>query len=116
MLTESQLHRIEQRLLEERGRALDDIKRSQGSAAEGELSRTSDLSEAPTHLADRGTETEDEELEATLAAREIVELEQIDAALERLYKRPREFGRDVRTGRDIPFERLEIIPWATTDR
>lgn len=114
MLTQSQLHRIEERLLEERARALGDVNRSQATAAEGELERTSDPSEAPTHLADRATETEDEELEAALAEREIGEIAEIDAALERLYKHPREFGRSEQTGRDIPFDRLELVPWATS--
>jgi RNA polymerase-binding transcription factor DksA len=43
-----------------------------------------------------------------------VELEEIDAALERLYHSPQDFGRDERTGHDIPFERLDVIPWART--
>ena len=114
MLTDSQLRRIQERLLEERDRTLRDLNRSQASAAEGELKLTGDVSEMPTHPADRGTETEDEELAATLADREIAELAEIDAALERLYKHPKEFGRSDRTGRDIPFERLEMVPWATS--
>jgi DnaK suppressor protein len=114
VLTESQRTHIQKRLLEERERALRDLNRSQAEAEEGELERTGDLSEAPTHLADRGTETEDEELSASLASREIAELGEIDAALERLYKAPDRFGLDERTGRDIPFERLDLIPWART--
>jgi RNA polymerase-binding transcription factor DksA len=100
--------------MEERARALRDLNRSQADAGEGELERTGDLSQAPTHLADRGSETEDEEVEASLADREIAELADIDAALERLYKHPERFGRDERTGKDISFERLDLIPWATT--
>jgi len=42
------------------------------------------------------------------------ELEEIDAALERLYRTPERFGICEETGRPIPFERLEIIPWART--
>jgi DnaK suppressor protein len=114
VLTDLQLRRIQERLMEERERALSDLNRSQAAAAEGELERTGDLTELPTDFADRGTETEDEELEATLAEREIGQLAQIDAALARLYKNPREFGRSHRTGRDIPFERLELVPWATS--
>jgi DnaK suppressor protein len=114
MLTDTQLNHIRERLLEERARALGEVNRSQASAAEGELESTADLSEAPTHNADRGTETEDEELAATLAEREIGELAEIDAALERLYKRPRDFGRCEQTGKDIPLARLELIPWART--
>jgi RNA polymerase-binding transcription factor DksA len=43
-----------------------------------------------------------------------LELEEIDAALKRLYHSPQDFGRDERTGHDIPFERLDVIPWART--
>lgn len=114
MLTDSQRDHIHKRLLEERDRAVRDLKRSQADAEEGELERTGDLSEAPTHIADRGTETEDEEIEATLADREIVELGEIDAALERLYKSPERFGVDERTGKEIPFERLDLVPWTRT--
>lgn len=114
MLTESQRKHLHKRLLEERERALRDLNRSRATAEEGELERTGDLSEAPTHLADRGTETEDEEIQASLDGREIAELGEIDAALERLYKSPERFGLDERTGRDIPFERLDLIPWART--
>jgi len=114
VLSESQRKYLYKRLIEERERALRDLNRSQADAGEGELERTGDLSEAPTHLADRGTETEDEEIQASLADREIAEVADIDAALERLYKHPDRFGRDERTGKDIPFERLDLIPWART--
>jgi len=114
MLTRNQLQQIERRLLAERERTLATLNESQASAAEGELARTSDLSEAPTHVAERASETENEELEAELAAREIMQIEEIDAALERLYKRPQAFGRCERTGQQIPFARLEIVPWART--
>ena len=114
MLTDAQRQYLYKRLLEERARALQDLNRSQADAGAGELERTGELSKAPTHLADRGSETEDEELAASLADREIAELADIDGALERLYKDPERFGRDERTGKDIPFERLELIPWART--
>jgi len=38
----------------------------------------------------------------------------IDAALERLYQAPEKFGRCEDTGKDIPFARLDLIPWART--
>jgi RNA polymerase-binding transcription factor len=40
------------------------------------------------------------------------ELVEIDEALRRLYRQPEGYGRDERTGDDIPFARLDIIPWA----
>lgn len=51
---------------------------------------------------------DERESNATRASRE---LKEIDAALERLYKSPAEFGRG-EDGREIPFERLDMIPWA----
>ncbi len=113
MLTDDQLSHIRERLLEERARALGDVNRSQDDAAEGALESTGDLSSI-TDNADRATQTEDDELAATLAEREIGEIAEIDAALERLYKNPKEFGRDERTGKDIPLARLDLIPWART--
>jgi RNA polymerase-binding transcription factor DksA len=37
-----------------------------------------------------------------------------DAAFERLYSDPDSFGRDEATRAEIPFERLNLIPWART--
>ena len=42
------------------------------------------------------------------------ELEEIDAALRRLYESPERFGLSETTGEPIPFERLDLIPWART--
>ena len=50
-----------------------------------------------------------------LADRASRELEEIDAALQRLYETPERFGLSESTGRPIPFERLDIIPWARTE-
>ena len=79
-----------------------------------EQERAGDLTSMPFHLADRGTDTMDEELDTSNATRISRELAEIDAALERLYRTPEQFGRCENTGRDIPFERLDLIPWART--
>ena len=55
-----------------------------------------------------------EELDAANATRISNELAEIDAALERLYETPEKFGICEETGKDIPFRRLELIPWART--
>jgi RNA polymerase-binding transcription factor DksA len=68
----------------------------------------------PLHMADRGTDTMQQELDASNATRVSRELAEIDAALERLYQTPEEFGRCEETGKDIPFPRLDMIPWART--
>ena len=42
------------------------------------------------------------------------ELGEIDDAVQRLEGDPERFGHDERTGEEIPFERLDLIPWART--
>jgi RNA polymerase-binding transcription factor DksA len=115
MMTEAQRQHFERRLLEERAYALDLLNRSTTAAAtEDEQDRAGDLSKMPTHMADRGTDTIDEEVAASNATRLSRELAEIDAALERLHTTPERYGICEDTGRPIPLERLEIIPWART--
>ena len=38
----------------------------------------------------------------------------IDEAIRRLEREPERFGHDERTGEQIPFERLDLVPWART--
>jgi RNA polymerase-binding transcription factor DksA len=114
-LTDSQRKHLEQRLREERARALQSLNRSlDESASESEEDQSGDLTKMPTHQADLGTDTMQEELDASNATRISRELAEIDAALERLYRTPERFGICEDTGQDIPFERLDIIPWART--
>ncbi len=114
-LTTEQRKHLEKRLLDERTRALDLLNSFVAERSEStEQDEASNLSTVPLHPADIGTDTMDAELDATNATRVSRELAEIDAALERLYSSPDEFGRCEDTGRDIPFERLDIIPWART--
>ena len=114
-LTGPQRQHLEQRLREERARALRILDRSLDDRSdESERDRTGDLTVAPLHLADRGTDTMQSEFEAANTTRISRELAEIDLALERLYRRPELFGICEDTGRDIPFERLDVIPWART--
>src|ERR1700694_3243969 len=113
-LTIQQRKHLEKRLKDERARALQLLNgivadRSSSSEQEG----AGDLSLIPFHLADLGTDTMDEELDESNATRISRELTEIDAALERLYKSPTQFGL-CDDGREIPFERLELVPWAHT--
>lgn len=114
-LSKKKRQHLERRLLEERARA----QRLLGGsitehAREDEQERTGDLTSMPLHPADLGTDTMQEELDASNATRISRELAEIDSALERLYKTPEKFGICEDTGKDIPFERLDIIPWART--
>lgn len=114
-LSASQRKHLERRLLEERSRAQRTLSRSVDEQADGdEQDRSGDLTSMPLHMADRGTDTMQQELEASNATRVSRELAEIDAALERLYQTPQKFGVCEDTGEDIPFARLEIIPWART--
>jgi DnaK suppressor protein len=110
-LTKKKRDHLERRLLEERKRAQ---RLLGGSMSEDNQDASGDLTSMPLHPADLGTDTMQEELDASNATRISRELAEIDAALERLYKTPEKYGVCEDTGEDIPFERLDIIPWART--
>jgi len=111
-LTDEQRHHLEARLKEERARAARVLERHAGTLGVSEQEETGDLSRHPLHLADEGTDTFERELEASLATRARRELAEIDAALRRFYAQPNRFGICEDTGREIPFERLDLVPWA----
>ena len=114
-LSDAQRRHLERRLVEERTRAQDSLTRTLGTwSAEDEQDRAGDLTLAPFHAADRGTDTMDAELEAAEATRVSRELAEIDAALARLYATPEQFGRCADTDGWIAFERLDVVPWART--
>jgi DnaK suppressor protein len=114
-LTVEQLQHMEERLQEERARALRILNRSVAEHSdESEQDQAGNLSSLPFHPADLGTDTMQAELDATNATRVSRELAEIDAALERLYRNPEQFGVCQETGADIPYERLDLIPWART--
>ena len=114
-LTNAQRAHLERRLKDERARALRMLNRDLGDHADSDRQDAAgDLTLAPFHSADLGTDTMDDELEASNDARISRELAEIDAALERLYQHPERFGVCEDTGQEIPFERLDAIPWART--
>jgi RNA polymerase-binding transcription factor DksA len=114
-LTEDQRRHLERRLHEERERALEIIRRYDEQRDTSLTAADGDITDYPFHLADQGTDSFDEDLTATLAERASRELEEIDAALQRLYENPERFGISEATGKPIPFERLDLIPWARTE-
>ncbi|CAA9336798.1 MAG: hypothetical protein AVDCRST_MAG40-2208 [uncultured Gemmatimonadaceae bacterium] len=111
-LSADQRRELERRLLEERERATSELGRLGRRFAETEQDADGDLSTYPFHPADQGTDEFDRQLDSAEETRVSRELSEIDAALERLYERPERFGLDERTGAEIPFERLALIPWA----
>jgi RNA polymerase-binding transcription factor DksA len=114
-LTDAQRRHLEGRLKEERARLQRDLDRSLAvQEQDDEQDRAGDLTRYPFHQADLGTDTMDAELESTNQTRMSAELAEIDAALDRLYRTPERNGVCEETGEAIPFERLDIIPWART--
>ena len=114
-LSSAQLKKIESRLLEERARLIEQLNEfTNVESSEDSQDQAGDLSKLPFHPADLGTDVANEELEASIATRRSAELSEIDAALERIRNSPETFGLDENTGESIPFERLDIIPWART--
>jgi RNA polymerase-binding transcription factor DksA len=114
-LTQAQRAHLERRLQEERTRALVALNRSVAEDAGGtEEERSGDVSEMPTHPADLGTDTIDQEIDSSNETRVSRELAAIDEALDRLVRTPDRFGICQNTGAQIPFERLDIVPWART--
>jgi RNA polymerase-binding transcription factor DksA len=111
-LTTEQRRHLEKRLQEERARTIQLLNGIVGDRSAGsEREEAGDLTSMPFHPADLGTDTMNEELDESNATRATRELNEIDDALERLYKRPSMFGL-CDDGREIPFERLDIVPWA----
>ncbi len=115
-MTEQHRKHLEKRLLEERQRAIEVLGRyaTQHEDTESQQDEAGDLTKMPLHMADQGTDTMQQELDAVMVDRESRNLNEIDAALERLYHNPERFGLCEKTGKPIPFERLDIVPWART--
>jgi RNA polymerase-binding transcription factor DksA len=114
-LTNAQRAHIEKRLHEERERTLQVLNGILADTSSlTEQDAAGDLSTMPFHPADLATDAMNRELDESNATRASRELAEIDAALERLYTTPADFGVCEEDGREIPFERLDIIPWART--
>ena len=109
MLTDAQRARIEERLVEERGRAIEALDDFDDTYKNSLLERTGETSVYRFHLADIGSESMEQEQQFVLASKEGDRLYQIDAALRRLYD-DASFGICANCGKEIAFERLELVP------
>ncbi|RMH16062.1 MAG: hypothetical protein D6701_09350 [Gemmatimonadetes bacterium] len=112
VLTKKQLKHIEQRLLDERKRALRALGLFDEMAKAGRESADSDLSAYTDHMADQGTEAMEREKAAVMATKEGRYLYRIEEALRRLYADPDNFGRCHTCGAEVGFERLDALPHA----
>jgi RNA polymerase-binding transcription factor DksA len=115
-MNETDRKRFEKRLLDERARIAGVLNRMNTVARSDEQrDQDGDLSVMPTHPADLGSDEQQRELETSVNQNEADTLAEIDAALERLYRTPEQYGIDERTKKPIPLARLEVIPWARYD-
>ena len=110
MLSDQERSRLERRLLEERKKTTTAL-RELGMDLEYAEERSGELSRMPTHLADRASDVQEEEMDVALAEQQAERLRLIDEALSRLRESPGEFDLSIRSGRRIPFERLDLVPW-----
>lgn len=110
-MTDKERQHLEQRLLQERERVEEALRRSDEQTR---ISTEDDgeLTQYKQHPADEGTDTMEQEKALLMLGRESDMLEDINEALRRLYKEPEQFGRCQNCGAEIEMERLELVPWA----
>jgi DnaK suppressor protein len=113
-LNPEERQQIALRLHDERERVLKILRRFEEARDNSGTEAAGDISDYPFHVADRGTDSFDQEMDMALAQRASRELEEIDDALRRFYEEPDRFGICENTGEPIPMERLDLVPWTRT--
>jgi RNA polymerase-binding transcription factor DksA len=106
-MNDKQRAHLEQRLLQERERAVKALRQM-----ENEEKEDGDLTTYPFHLADEGTDTIEQEQDFLLRSVEGRRLYEIDDALRTLYKEPERYGKCQSCTQEIAYERLDLVPWA----
>lgn len=110
-LPEQALARLRARIEQERER-LQSLVRSAGQSAQ-HTGESDPVDEEPRDYADQGLQITTEDTELALSENDQVLLDQVERALARLGDGT--YGFSEVTGKPIPLERLEILPWATTN-
>ncbi len=111
MLTKDERDRVQTLLLREREQLLELLEQFQ-DVQQDLRERAGEMSLYRFHPADLGTEQMEKEKSFLLASNEGRRLYEVDAALDRLYRTPEEFGTCERCGGEIGMERLEVMPSA----
>lgn len=109
-----ELAHFEQRLLEERKRALIEMARFDEVLDVSQQQADGEITAYPFHMADQGTDSFEREKQYLLATREGRLLWHIDEGLRRLYRSPETFGTCSECGERISYERLDAIPYVVT--
>lgn len=102
---------LENRLLEERKRALDQIDTRLEKEDTPPADDSGDLSHTPSHRADAASHAEQEHRDFRVAEKSSNRINRIDAALTRLREAPDAFGRCQVCGDAIAEDRLQLVPW-----
>lgn len=110
-MSRTDVDELERRLLEERGRTLENLQQAIEEESEGQRESAGELSRMPTHLADAASDTQEAEKDLANANRESRQLTLIDDALRRLREDPDAYTTCERCGNHIEGERLELVPW-----
>jgi RNA polymerase-binding protein DksA len=109
--SERDLKHFEERLLDERKRALVQMGQFEDQVGTSQNEASGEMTSWRFHMADVGTETYEREQSFLLASREGRLLWHIDEALRRLYRSPETFGICEECGQRIGYERLDAIPY-----
>ena len=104
--------RFKQLLLEERARVKHAIEHLHEENPGSIVDETGEVTAYDNHLGDTATVTYDRELDYTLEENSEQVLADIEAALQRIEDGT--YGVCTNCGKQIPLERLEARPWATT--
>lgn len=108
--TPEELEEFRQILLEKRREALEELEYCKKELEEGLSQASGDSSTYSFHMADQGTDAQEQEKTFMFASRQGKFVQTVDAALERLEKG--RYGICAQCGGQIPVHRLRIVPTA----
>ena len=109
-MNKKELDHFEQRLLDERGKVIQDMGQHEASSAQTQRDASGDLSAYSLHMADLGTDAMEREKWFHFASRDSRLLYHIDQALGRIHKG--NYGDCEDCGAAIAHGRLEVVPHA----
>lgn len=112
-LTEQERDHLARRLHEERERVVGALAQFGKRSSAADRAAEGHDPEAAFHMKHE-PDSYNQALDALELSRLSRELGEIDEAIGRLEREPERFGHDERTGEMIPFERLDLVPWART--
>ena len=107
-----ELKHFEQRLLDERKRAIAQMAEFDDTLRQDQQETDGEIATWRFHMADQGSDTFDQEQAFMFASREGSLVRLIDEGLRRLYSTPEKYGICDECGKEIGYDRLDAIPYA----